>query len=204
MFLFFINSCYNKTMISCLQGRIILKKEKFIILNVNNIGYRIFLSKKTLNSISKEVDLIKLFSFLYVRENILDLYGFLSWEERELFEFLIGISGVGPKAALEISSLGPLDKLKRAIQEGNGAIFEGILGIGRKKAKKILLELSGKIKEDEFLNKKQERATEDPAFGALVNLGFSKAAVKYALSKIPKEIENTEEKVKEILKIIGK
>lgn len=191
-------------MISCLQGKIIFKKQKFIILNVNNIGYRIFLSKKTLNSISKEGDLIKLFSFLYVRENILDLYGFLSWEERELFEFLISISGVGPKAALEISALGPLDKLKQSIKERNEAVFEGILGIGKKKAKKILLELSGKIRDDEFLDKKQERVTEDSAFEALVNLGFSKAAVKDALSKIPKEIENTEEKVKEVLKIIGK
>ena len=191
-------------MISCLQGKIMLKKEKFIILNVNNIGYRIFLSKKTLKSISKEGGLIKLFSFLYVRENILDLYGFLNWEERELFEFLISISGVGPKAALEISALGPLDKLKQSIQEGNGAIFEGILGIGRKKAKKILLELSGKIREDEFLNKKQEKAIEDPAFEALVNLGFPKTVVKDALSKIPKDIQTVEERTKEALKIIGR
>ncbi|MGB2762362.1 MAG: Holliday junction branch migration protein RuvA [Minisyncoccales bacterium] len=190
-------------MISCLQGKIILKKEKFIILNVNNIGYRIFLSKKTLNAIPKEGEIIKIFSFLYVRENVLDLYGFLNWEERELFEFLISISGVGPKAALEISALGPLDKLKQSIKQGNETIFEGILGIGGKKAKKILLELSGKIREDESLEKKQEKAIEDPAFEALVNLGFPKTAVKDALSKIPKNVEGLENRVKEALKIIG-
>ena len=92
-------------MIAYLEGKIILKKEKFIILDVNGVGYKIFLSKKTLSKLPEIDQNLKVFCFLNVRENSLDLYGFLDLKELEFFEILDAISGVGPKAALEISSL---------------------------------------------------------------------------------------------------
>ena len=189
-------------MIAYLQGDIILKKEKFVILEIQGIGYKVFLSQKNLEKISDQEKFLKVFCFLFVRENVLDLYGFLSLKEQELFEILINISGVGPKASLEISSLGPLEKLKKSIEQGDGEILKGILGIGRKKAKKILLELSGKIKDFESPNKK-EKILDDPAFDALVNLGFSKQDVREVIAKIPKET-NTETKIKQALKMLGR
>ncbi len=186
-------------MISYLKGKIILKTGKFIVLDVNGVGYKVFLSKKTLTGIADEE--ISLFCHLVVRENILDLYGFLTPEELELFEIVIGISGVGPKAALEISSFGPKEKLKEAIDFQREEVFEGILGIGKKKARKIILELSGKIKDfGQFVSKKGET---DPVLDTLINLGFPREKAKQALAELP-AIEDAEEKLKQALKILGK
>lgn len=133
-------------MISHLCGEIIFKGGKFIILDVGGVGFKVFLSQKTLLKIPQEGESLKVFCYLNVRENILDLYGFLDFEELELFEILEDISGVGPKMALEIASLGPLEKLKKAVEERDEKIFEGISGIGRKRTQAIILELSEKLK----------------------------------------------------------
>ena len=190
-------------MIGYLQGKVILKKDKFVILDVKGVGYKVFLSGKALDKIIQGEELLEVFCSLYVRENALDVYGFLSRPELELFELLLGISGIGPKASLEISSLGPLEDFKKSIEAGDEKIFGQIAGIGQKKAKKILLELSGKIKEGEFLKSKQDFLN-DPAYEALVNLGFSKAQVKDVLSKISRDIKSTEDKIKTALRMLGR
>lgn len=182
-------------MISYLSGKIILKKDKFIVLDVNGVGYKVFLSKKTFSKIP-EIGELKVFCFLDVKETSLNLYGFLDAEELEFFEVLDNIRGVGPKAALEISSLGSLEKIKQRILSHDEKIFEGIPGIGRKKAMTIILELSGKIKN----LSKEKSPTEDNAEDALVNLGFSRQKAKEALKKVS---GNDEERVKQALKILG-
>lgn len=187
-------------MISYLQGKIILKKEKFVILDVNGVGYKIFLSQKTLLGLQKNSQDFKFFCYLNVRENALDLYGFLDFEELELFGILNDISGVGPKIALEISSLGPLEKLKKTIEEKNEKVFEGIPGIGRKRAQAIILELSGKIKE----TTKEKNLKTDEAEEALINLGFPRQKAREVLSEIPGEVKDTKQRIKEALKILGK
>jgi len=133
-------------MIASLSGKIILKREKFIILDVGGVGFKVFLSRKALLKIPQGGESLKVFCYLNVRENILDLYGFLDFEELELFEIFEDIRGVGPKMALEIASLGPLEKLKKAIEGQDEKIFEGISGIGKKRTQAIILELSGKLK----------------------------------------------------------
>ncbi len=190
-------------MISYLQGKIILKKEKFIILDVNGVGYKVFLSQKTLSKIPEVGQNLKLFCFLHVRENSLALYGFLDYKELEFFEIVEGISGVGPKASLEISALGPLEKLKEKILAHDEKIFEKIPGIGRKKAMAIILELSGKI--FSFAKASEDKKdSSDEAENALINLGFPRQRVKEALKRVPKEIEDVEGKVKQALKILGR
>ena len=186
-------------MISYLEGKLILKKEKFVILVVNGIGYKVFLSKKDLFKIPEIGQSIKLFSFLDVKENGLDLYGFLDYQTLEFFEILNDIRGIGPKAAIEISSLGPLAKLKERILSQDEKIFSGIPGIGQKKAMAITLELTGKIKSEAIKNPMNNEVEQ-----ALVNLGFSRQDIKIALEKIPKDIQNPEQKIKEALKILGK
>ena len=190
-------------MIAYLEGKIILKEEKFVILDVKGVGYKVFLSKKTLSKLPEIGQNLKIFCFLNVRENALDLYGFLDQKELEFFEILDSISGIGPKAALEISSLGPLEKIKEKILKQDEKIFEGIPGIGRKKAMAIILELSGKIKD---ISKKSlsGKPLSDEAEEGLIGLGFSRQKAKLALSKLPKDIKDSEEKMKEALKILGK
>ena len=190
-------------MISYLEGKIILKKEKFIILEVSNVGYEVFLSKKSLDRIPQIGQSFNVFCYLDVGERSLRLFGFLTYEELELFKLLRSISGVGPRASLEISSIGPPEKIKREIVKGNEKIFEGIPGIGSKRAKKIILELSGKLKTI-TPSPKKEKPKEDEVVLALLNLGFKKEEIKSALPQIPKEIENPQEKIKYALKILGR
>lgn len=187
-------------MISFLSGKIILKEEKFLVLDVNGVGFKIFISKKTLNNIPEIGALLNVFTYLAVRENSMDLFGFLNKKELDLFEFLLDIPGIGPKVASEIASLGPLEKLKKEIDLNGEKAFAGISGVGTKRAKAIILELSGKIKEIEKESPKHYDEAED----ALVGLGFSRQDIKEALSKIPKEITDSEQKIKEALKLLGR
>lgn len=205
-FLLIFNVKFNilkvQNMISYLQGKIILKKEKFIILDVNNVGYKVFLSKKTLSNLPEIEKPLRLFCFLNVKENIMDLYGFLNHKELEFFEILDNIRGVGPKAALEISSLGPLEKIKERILSKDEKLFSEISGIGRKKAMTIILELTGKIRD---ISKAPAFAkdTADEAEQGLVILGFSREKAKAALLKVSKDIKDTEQRIKAALKVLG-
>ncbi|MBZ9578017.1 Holliday junction branch migration protein RuvA [Patescibacteria group bacterium] len=190
-------------MIAYLDGKIIIKKEKFIVLNVNGVGYKVFLSKKSLAKLPEIEKPLKLFCFLNVKENIMDLYGFLNYKELEFFEILESIRGVGPKAALEISSLGSLENIKERILSKDEGLFDGIPGIGRKKAMAIILELTGKIRD---ISKKSAftKVSADEAEQDLVGLGFSREKARAALARVPKDIKDAEQKIKQALKILGK
>jgi len=184
-------------MIAFLFGKIILKKDKFIILEVAGIGYKVFLSLQNLSRLPEIGENLKLFTYQNVKEEALDLYGFSSYEELEFFETLMDIRGVGPKSALDISALGSLDKIKDRILKQDEKIFEGIPGIGSKKAMTIILELTGKIK---MLG--QKKGSTDEAEGALMQLGFSKQQAKDALSRVSSK--DPEERIKLALKTLGK
>ena len=186
-------------MISYLNGKIILKRDKFIILEVNNIGYKVFLNSQTLLTLPGIGENLKLFTYQNVKEEALDLYGFLSHEGLEFFEVLMDIRGVGPKSALDISALGSLDKIKERILQQDEKIFEGIPGIGSKKAMTIILELTGKIN---ILG--QKKSGGDEAESALAQLGFTKQQAKDALSHVPASVKNSEERIKLALKNLGK
>lgn len=187
-------------MISYLEGKLILRKEKFVVLDVNNVGYKVFLSKKSILNLPETRQDIKLFCFQDVKETALDLYGFFDYQELEFFEILNDIRGIGPKAAIELSSLGPLDKIKERILNQDEKLFSSIPGIGQKKAMTIILELTGKIKNIS----KEKLPGGDEVEDTLLNLGFQKQKIKEALSKIPKEIKDAQERIKEALKILGK
>lgn len=187
-------------MIAYLQGIILLKKDKFVILQADSIGYKVFLSRKTMEQALKAGESLALFCFHNIKEDASDLYGFMTHEELEFFEVLMDIHGVGPKAALEISALGPLEKIKDKIIKQDESLFAGIPGIGAKKASTIILELTGKIR----LMDGQKKGAADPAEDALVQLGFSRQDAKAALSQIDKKIASIEDRVKLALKNLGK
>jgi Holliday junction DNA helicase RuvA len=197
-------------MIAYISGTIILKKERFAIVEVAGIGYKVFLSRQTLLRLpafapkelrqgEPEINSVKLFIYHDIKEDKSDLYGFLTYEELEFFETLNDIHGIGPKAALEISVLGPLERIKDRILAQDEKIFEGIPGIGGKRAMTIILELTGKIK---MLGSKKDSA--DEAESALMQLGFSKQLAKEALSRVPGAVKNSEERIKLALKNLGR
>lgn len=184
-------------MISYLNGRIILKRDKFIIVEVAGVGYKVFLSQPNLSKLPEIGEIIKLFTFQNVKEEALDLYGFFTYDEQDFFQTLMDIRGVGPKSALDISALGSLDKIKDRILKQDEKIFEGIPGIGSKKAMTIILELTGKIK---MLG--QKKGSADEAEQALMQLGFSKQQAKDALSRVSSK--DPEERIKLALKNLGR
>jgi holliday junction DNA helicase RuvA len=185
-------------MISYLKGDVIVEKERFIVLEVNNIGFKVFLSKKTLSKISEKQKGLKLFCFSAIGENRFDLYGFLDYKELEFFQLVEKIKGVGPKAALEISSLGPIEKIKERIEKRDSSLFKEIPGIGRKKAMAIILELSGEIE-----SPREKPSRKDEAEEVLVNLGFPRQESRETLKKISREGKTAEQRVKQALKILG-
>lgn len=188
-------------MIGQLTGKISFSDSRFVILNVGGVGYKVFVSGDTLKELVAKTGEVTVWTHLVVREEVLDLYGFLAKSELEFFELLIGISGVGPKSALSILSLAPPETLRRAISSGNKDYLTQVSGIGRKIAEKIVLELRDKIGalESEGGNLDQEAET----ILALESLGYSNKEAREALRKLPADILGTSEQVKEILKNIG-
>jgi holliday junction DNA helicase RuvA len=195
-------------MISYLNGKIIIKKEKFIVIDVGGVGYQVFLSKKSIDKLLGIGSDIKLFCFHEIKETANNLYGFFDEKQLEFFEILNDIRGIGPKVALEISSLGSLDEIKDKILSQDGNIFAGIPGIGKKRAMTIMVELTGKIKESlasaQKITGKKGAGAKDDAEDALVNLGFPRSRVKEALSQISKDMVETEQRVKQGLNMLTK
>lgn len=187
-------------MISYLKGKIIFRGKRFIILDVKGVGYKVFLSEETLSKIPEIKEGLKVFCYLDSQRNNLDLYGFLKFEELEFFQLLKDIPSIGPKSALEIAHLGPIGKIKKAIEKDDKKIIDQIYEIGKKKGQRIILEISREIKKP----KPKKEVKKDDAFLALKNLGFSSREVKQALSKVSKNVKDTEKKIKKALKILGK
>lgn len=182
-----------KYMITFLKGKVIHKGSKSIFLLVNDIGYEIFLSPSNLKKI-KEGTEEEFYTQLVLKEKEIELYGFLSFSELELFKLLKTISGVGPKIALIFAEAGSLQRLKFKLENEKPP-----KGIGTKKIQKILLELTGKIKEVE---KRQDK--DEEVIDALKSLGFSHKEIKNALSQIDKNVKDLEDKIKAALQFLAK
>lgn len=185
-------------MISYIKGTVIARGSDYIITETGGIGYKVFLAQNRINAfeVGKEAEV---WCHLHIRQDeTLELYGLESPEMLELFETLKGISGIGPKAALRLSSLGTREQMRDAIEKGDASFFAGVHGIGQKKIQKVILELTGKLK---TLHKSNENQEDTNAIDALVALGFSRQKTKEALAKIPQGLDSLKEKVKEALKI---
>ncbi len=190
-------------MIGSIKGKIILKTEKFVIVEANGVGYKISVSPDTLSKIKKIDDEIFLFIHTHVREDILDLYGFLDREELEFFEMLINVSGIGPKGALSILGVATIETLKKAIGTNDTAYLTKISGIGRKTAEKIVIELRDKVAE--ITNNEKGGSSlqiELDALEALKSLGYSQNEAREALKKVSASVD-TNAKIREALKILG-
>jgi len=185
-------------MIGSIKGKIILKTEKFLLIETGGVGYKVNVSPDVLSKI-KQGQEVFLFIHTHVREDILDLYGFLSQEELEFFEMLINISGIGPRSALAILGIASIDTLHRAIGTGDIGYLTKVSGIGKKTAEKIIIELRDKVGEE------KEGASlqgELDALEALKSLGYSQNEAREALKKVPAEA-STNARIKEALKILG-
>lgn len=190
-------------MIGSIRGKIILRTEKFLIVETGGVGYKISVSPDVLSKLKKVGEEIFLFIHTHVREDSLDLYGFLERAELEFFEMLINVSGIGPRGALAILGIASIETLKKAIGTGDTSYLTKISGIGRKTAEKIVIELRDKIA-DKTMSEKGEASLREEldALEALKSLGYSQGEAREALKKVDTDT-NTNTKIREALKILG-
>jgi len=188
-------------MIGSVKGKIILKTEKFLIVETAGVGYKISVSSDTLSSVKK--DEVSLFIHTHVREDAIDLYGFLDYKELEFFEMLLSVSGIGPRSALAILSIASIETLKKAIGSEDTAYLTKISGIGKKTAEKIIIELRDKIAE-KMRGEKGGASLQGEldVLEALKSLGYSQHEAREALKKVSAELD-TNIKIREALKILG-
>lgn len=160
-------------MIGYLTGKIILSKPTQILLDVNGVGYSVNISISTFEKIS-EKETASLFIHTSVKEDSITLFGFFSQSEKEMFELLISISGIGPKLGLGILSGISVNDLKSAISNGNVTRLIAIPGIGRKTAERVVLELRNKVDAIKVDGMIKEASVKDEAIAALSTLGYQR------------------------------
>ncbi len=186
-------------MIAYLEGKIQEVDEHSVLINVQGIGYHVFVMARDQKQLSSKKGQEQfLYTYQYVRENSLELYGFLNRAEEKMFEILISISGIGPKGAMGILSAAPVSILERAIASGDTSILTRISGIGNKTAQKIIMELKDKFVELGESNGTIQQDTD--VLEALMHLGYSRAEAQRALQGLPETAKTTQEKIKEALK----
>lgn len=193
-------------MITYLKGKVKYKNKNYIVLDVHDIGYRVFVVPQLQDKIKNDQE-AELYAHQHVGEDRLELYGFQWASELEFFEQLIQISGIGPKSALGVLAQATVEEIKKAVIHGDSSLLTKVSGIGKKTAERIILELQNKIdiseKEEKEYLKSGAREDAD-ALDGLVNFGYTLKEAREALKQLPHEAETVEEKVKAALKLLGR
>lgn len=194
-------------MISMLRGKVEEMAVNHAVIDVGGVGYKVFMTGDSLNRIKPGSE-IRLWTYNAVREDALDLYGFLAKKDRDFFELLLTVSGIGPKSALNILSLVSAETLAGAIRTGQTSHLVKVSGIGKKTAEKILLELKDKMGGVDMaggdISMTADMSSDLDAIEALKSLGYEADESREALKKIDKKISDTGAKVKAALKLLGK
>lgn len=190
-------------MISHLRGTILEVTDRYAVVDVQGLGYKVYCAIDTLSGL-KAGNETSLHTYLAVREDALDLYGFPSAEERGFFELLISVSGIGPRSALGILSVASTDTLKKAIGTGDTSYLTKVSGIGRKTAEKVVLELRDKLRAHVDMKETPHALrAESDVVEALKSLGYSQNEARDALKEVPDEVIGTNARIREALKILG-
>ena len=195
-------------MIDQISGKIISINDNYVVLEVGGLGIKVNISANFASKLVNE-DLITLVTYLNVREDALDLYGFKNDSERNLFLMLISISGIGPKLAVSILSGVELDELKLNILSGDIKSLTSIPGVGAKTAKRIIIELKDKLSKTTttelgFEDDYSSNISKD-VLSALVGLGYSESMATEVIKRInpAKSNKSLESLIKESLKILN-
>ena len=179
----------------------------YVVIELNNIGYKIFTSGNTMSNMPKVGDEVLLYLEQIVREDFIGLYGFTTREELEMFKLLLSINGVGAKAALSLLSISTVNNLKYAIMMGDEKHITRAPGIGKKTAQRIILELKDKLKPDELTSEEGELIegindnSDYETLSALMALGYTEKEAQKALEKVDKTL-SIENMIKESLKLL--
>jgi len=191
-------------MVYSVSGKVAFKSDRFAVIEAGGLGLQLQMSGRTIASLAPVGAEVKVFTHLHVREDALELFGFLTKEDLAFFELLISVSGVGPKSALSILDVAKLDELSAAIKEGRPDLLTRASGIGRKTAERIIVELRAKVQSAKsgLIVEKMEGSAD--ILEALVGLGYRREEARAALAKVDPKLQTTEERLKAALGILGK
>ncbi len=195
-------------MYSYIKGRIDHRAADYFVIDNNGIGYKVFSSLSTMDKLNAGLE-VKVYTNMYVREDIINLYGFLTPEELRIFELLISVSGIGPKVANSVLSALTPSKFGVAVITGDVQALKSIPGIGLKTAQRIILELKDKMKTEEAFDKHEQQinGTNDnisEVVNALQVLGYSASEAVKALKPVDVDNLDIEDVIKHALRNLGK
>lgn len=182
-------------MIAFLEGRLAGKTATSALVNVNGVGFSIGMSAVSLSRLPETGSPVEIYTYMHVREDEISLYGFLTMEEKTLFEQLISVSGVGPKVALGALSYYSPQELSEAVATQDVARISKIPGVGKKTASRIILELKGTLEEafaayaDDGAQAEDSRGVVSEVADALVSMGFTSTEAELALKGAPEDAD---------------
>lgn len=189
-------------MFASISGKVVLIRGNAVIVENNGIGYKVFVTSHALGLLAGETN-VQLFLYTYVREDTLALYGFLENADLDMFEMLISVSGIGPKAALGILSIADAKTIRMAISREDPSILTRVSGVGKKTADRVILELKNKILKLPALEEEGVSIDAD-ALEALTTMGYSVSEAREALKDVSRDITDVGERVKAALRTVGK
>ncbi|MFQ5513376.1 MAG: Holliday junction branch migration protein RuvA [Myxococcota bacterium] len=195
-------------MIGSLEGTLAEKSPDVVAIDVGGVGYEVRVPLSTFLELPDEGKTVRLRIHTHVREDQLQLYGFLTPEERKGFRLFLGISGVGPRLALAILSGLPVPKLVQAIRREDVSALNGIPGVGMKTAQRIVVDLRDKLTDFEVAEHvAAETETEQATVSALLNLGYPRAQAERALRRALERLPDTpalEDLIREALRVAAR
>lgn len=184
-------------MIAKLTGKPEILDNQSIILDINGVGYKVFFNPK-----SNQLLPSTLFIHTHVKDDALDLYGFISKEELQLFKLLISVSGIGPKTGINVMAKG-VEAITQAVSRADVDFFTTIPRLGRKNAQKIIIELKSKLGSLKELDLTSETSATKDVINALIGLGFSRVEAREALNQVSDQ-PTLEAKISQAIKLLGK
>jgi Holliday junction DNA helicase RuvA len=197
-------------LIAYLEGKLVEKSPTLLTLEVNGVGYAVNIPVSTYGSLVETGQMVKILTYQHVREDELKLYGFSTKPEKELFELLIAVNGVGPRMALSILSCISVQEFQRSVLQEDLDVLTAISGVGKKKAQRLIVELKEKLGKVDLGEKKDLKEIEtvfapaqEEAVLALVSLGYTKPDARKTLERVTngiKEALPVEELIKRALK----
>ena len=179
-------------MFAYIKGSLEMKSNGYIVIDINGLGYKIFMSQSNIDTIGELHDIIKVFTYVKVREDDISIYGFKTQEQLKMFELLISVSGVGAKSALVMLSCIEPSDFAIAVISNDVKVLTQVPGIGNKSAQRIILELKDKLKEEQIEEKIKDssKKTKDnseninEAISGLMVLGYSKKDIENAFEHL--------------------
>ncbi len=188
-------------MISYIKGTIKLKESDYAIVVTGDIGYKVFVVERDLFKLQIG-EVAEFFTYHYIREDDMRLYGFTSRRDQEMFELLFSVTGIGPKSAMGILNAATTDSIAAAIAASDTSLLTKVSGVGKRTAERVILELAGKVEQFGVEVKSTEGLSD--AIEGLMSLGYSRGQAVEALKNVPEDVIDPGEKIKLALKSLGK